>query len=68
MVVICHHVHRQPLLVAKGKGRVGHCHVMTGQDWYSGRGASRVLTLVHRPPRGSASAFSTTPAREGHVL
>ena len=33
---------------------------------YSGRGAGRVLTLVHRPPHGSASAFSTTPAREGH--
>ena len=66
MIVIHHCVHRQPSLAAKGKGHVGHCHVMTGQDWYSGHGAGTVLTLVHRPLCGSASAFSTTPAREGH--
>ena len=44
---------------------VGLTHGAFGRG-YSGRGASRVLTRAHRPPRGSASAFSTTPAREGH--
>ena len=62
MVVIRHRVHYQLSLAAKGKGHVGHCHMMTSQDWYSGHGAGRVLTLVHRPLRGSTSVFSTTPA------
>ena len=67
MVVIRHRVHRQLSLAAKGKGHVGHCHVMTGQDRYSGGGAGRVLARAHRPLRGSVSAFSTTtPARDSH--